>query len=193
MNCKQASDIELWGYCQQDDIKAYNELFDRYVPALYRQATRYIRNEHDAEEIVMDLMFNIWEKRSRLDNMGENVKAYLYRSLHNRVINHLQRNKPKTVAIEEISDDGFVTTSGTDHQLIYNELSQAFENKLAQLSPQRKQVFKLCREENLSYKQVATILGLSVNTVENHMASALRFLRNSTHDLIATFIVAFLF
>ena len=194
MNYKNASDKELWGSCRQwDDLNAYNELFDRYIPLLCKQATRYIRNEHDAEEIVMDLMFNIWEKRSRLGNMGENVRAYLYRSLHNRVINHLKRKLPKIVPIEDVSDDSFLNTATTDHQLIYNELSKAFESKLAQLSPQRKQVFQLCREENLSYKQVACTLGLCVNTVENHMASALRFLRNNLGDLTTIFLFVFLF
>lgn len=184
MDYKKASDQDLWRLCQkQDDIKAYAELFDRYVILLRRQAVRYIKNDFDAEEIVMDLLFNLWAKRARLNPDGDSLKKYFYRALHNRIINHLKKKLPVIVSMDTVTEDSISGFLSSDHRIIEQEISAAFSTRLAQLSPQRQQVFMMCREENLSYRSVANRLGLSVNTVENHMASALNFLRKHTQDL----------
>ena len=92
MNYKLKSDIELWESCKQDDIPAYNELFDRYAKILYRQTISYVKNEIDAEELVMDLLLSIWEKRNYLHiDSGKNVRAYFMLEMRRRIIKHFQK------------------------------------------------------------------------------------------------------
>lgn len=176
------SDSELWQYCRQDDVLAYNALFRRYAPKLFIQADRYLRNAMEAEELVMDLLLNIWQKRAQLEIEGE-MRAYLFRAIHNRVINHLQKKIPETYSIDLIEEDVLVESRQADYRMLSGDLLKSYRNKLENLSPQRRKVFLLSREENMTYPQIAKLLNLSVNTVENHMSSALNVLRESTREL----------
>lgn len=181
MDYKQASDIELWQCCQQDDIRAYNELFDRYAKPLYRQAIAYVHNEMAAEELVMDLLLNLWEKRKRLKtDAGNNVKAYLMLAMRNRIINHLQKNIPDTASIDLLEEDRFVDSREADYGIICRDMETIYQSEVDKLSPQRQKVFRLSREKNLSYAEIAEELNLSINTVENYMVSALNTLRENT-------------
>lgn len=179
---KNLSDRELWQYCSQDDMLAYNALFRRYAPKLYIQAVRYLPQTMEAEELVMDLLLKIWQKRSQLEIKGE-IRAYLFRAIHNRVINHLQKRIPEIHSIELLEEDDLVESRQADHSLISADLETGYQIKLENLSPQRKKIFLLSREENMTYPQIARLLDLSVNTVENHMVSALNSLRESTREL----------
>lgn len=183
MNYKQASDIDLWRCCQQDNIQAYNELFDRYAKILYRQASAYLKSSMDAEELVMDLLLNVWEKRGHLNaGGGNNVKAYLMLSMRNRIINHLQKRIPDLSSIDLIPEDQFADSRQADFGIISKDMEMVYESAVDKLSPQRQKVFRLSREKNLSYADIAEELDLSVNTVENYMVSALNTLRENTRE-----------
>ncbi|MGG5902276.1 RNA polymerase sigma-70 factor [Sphingobacterium daejeonense] len=195
MDYTKATDFDLWIGCQkQGDLKAYEELFDRYIIPLIIHAEQCVKNTYDAEEIVMDLMFNIWEKRTTLNIDGENIKNYIYRALRNRITNHLKKKLHVTLSLDNVEDDTFIYNLHPDHRIIENQINEEFQKRVAMLSPKRQQVFLLCREENLSYKQVALRLGLSASTVENHMTSALNFLRKYTNDLTTlSLLIAYLY
>lgn len=183
MNYKQASDIDLWRCCQQDNIQAYNELFDRYAKILYRQASAYLKSSMDAEELVMDLLLNVWEKRGHLNaGGGNNVKAYLMLSMRNRIINHLQKRIPDLSSIDLIPEDQFADIRQADFGIISKDMEMIYESAVDKLSPQRQKVFRLSREKNLSYADIAEELDLSVNTVENYMVSALNTLRENIRE-----------
>lgn len=183
MDYKQASDTQLWQCCQQDDIRAYNELFDRYAKILYRQAVSYVHSTMDAEELVMDLLLNLWEKRGHLNaSAGNNVKAYLMLSMRNRIINYLQKNIPELSSIDLVTEDQLVDSRQADYGMISKDMEAVYESSVDKLSPQRQKVFRLSREKNLSYAEIAEELNLSVNTVENYMVSALNTLRENTRE-----------
>lgn len=191
MNYKGFSDIELWRKHQNGDINAYNELFDRYAPYLYRQASRWIKNSHDVEELVMDLLLNLWIKRADLNpEAGLNLKSYLSKSIRNRIINHLQKNLPQIESLEDTGQYIALDSRSADYETISREMEGIYEAFLKSLSPQRLKVFKLSREEGLTYSQIAEKLNLSTNTVENYMVSALAILRKkgkSWFTVISTF------
>lgn len=183
MDYKRVSDIELWQCCRQDNMRAYNELFDRYAKLLYRQAAGYVKSTMDAEELVMDLLFNLWQKRAHLQpDAGNNVRAYLMHAMRNRIINHLQKNIPVTSSIDVLGEDKLVESRQADHSVISKDIDTVYQSKLHKLSPQRREVFKLSREEDLSYAEIAQQMNLSVNTVENYMVSALSTLREHTKE-----------
>lgn len=183
MNYSQASDIELWQCCQRDDIRAFNQLFDRHAKPLYRQAASYIKDTMDAEELVMDLFFHLWQKRAHLQpGAGNNVRAYLMRAMRNRIINYRQKHTLTTTSIDFLEEDKLVESRQADYGVISRDMDSLYRSKLETLSPQRRNVFRLSREENLSYAEIAQQMNLSVNTVENYMVSALNALRKISKD-----------
>lgn len=187
MNYQTAPDLDLWNCCRQDDLRAYRELFRRFSPKLYKQAVGYLKDGMIAEELVMDLLLTIWQKRH--DGIMQNdVGAYLFRAMRNEVLKHLRRNIPATLPLESIQEDRFKEQRSADHKLIEEDYQQLYEAKLSQLSPQRRQVFRLSREQHLSYAEIAAELNISVNTVENYMVAALKTLRsNQKGELLAGF------
>jgi RNA polymerase sigma-70 factor (ECF subfamily) len=184
MHYKNSSDQQLWQYCRQDDMKAYNELFDRYAAKLYKQAIRYIKETMIAEELVMDLLFNIWQKRDQ-PIMEKDVSSYLFRAMRNQVLKHLRKNIPLTTSIDLLEENALVESKQADYNLITADTDRLYQMKLHELSSQRRKVFKLSREENLSYAEIAKEMNLSINTVENYMVAALSALRKSTKECTA--------
>jgi RNA polymerase sigma-70 factor (family 1) len=189
MNYQSATDQEIWQYCRQDDLRAYKELFRRFAPKLYKQAAGYLKDSMVAEELVMDLLLNIWLKRHEQIMQGD-VASYLFRSTRNQVLKHLRKNIPATIGFDSLPEDLVSDQQQADHKLVAADNLRLYENSLLQLSPQRRKVFRLSREENLSYAEIAAEMNLSVNTVENYMVAALKTLRSSGRgEIISSFYI----
>ena len=170
------TDEELLHRCSNDDLQAYNLLFDRYAPRLYKLGMRYLKDHFAVEELAIDVLYSIWVRRNTL-NIQTEFSAYLFRAMHNSCISFLRRAKLVTVDIADFSVEAFPDSQGADYGLALSEAENRFKEILTRLSPQRRKVFELSREQNLSYAEIAEELNLSQNTVENHMVAALSFLR----------------
>lgn len=75
----------------------------------------------------------------------------------------------------------------------YNDLNDRAKKLIEQLPPRRRQVYVMSREEGLTYLEISKRLGISVNTVENHIAASLRFLRQHLRDTLAAGLFILLF
>ncbi|MET6998692.1 RNA polymerase sigma factor [Chitinophaga defluvii] len=181
MNYKQSSDIELWQRCQQDDMRAYNALFDRYFPKLYSLSLRYVKDSSTAEELAMDVLCNLWYKRNEL-TIRTDISTYFFRSMKNHIINQLKKNIPVTSTLELVGEHQLVSDSQADNEVLISDLETIYREQLDQLSPQRRRVFQLSREEHLTYAEIAREMNISVSAVEKYMGAALSSLRNGMKD-----------
>jgi RNA polymerase sigma-70 factor (ECF subfamily) len=185
MNYKLASDIELWHCCQKDDIRAYNVLFDRYVGKMHRMGLRYLKDQYAVEELTTDILLNIWLRRHEINLEGK-LSSYLFQAMHNKAISFLRKPAPVTVDIEAFSDDEFISNATADQLITLKDAEITLEERLAQLSPQRQKVFRLSREKNMSYAEIADEMGISQNTVKHHMNAALSYLRQQYQGINIT-------
>lgn len=129
------------------------------------------------EEIVQDVFVNLWVKSSSLDVSG-NLKAYLYATLRNMVLNELRSQCTRSAYREKIKQLTKRQECSGGLEVIYARETEAHINQIiATLSPQCRKAFRLSRFEHFSYKEVADQMQISVNTVEKHVAKALRILR----------------
>lgn len=191
MNYKKASDIQLWHGCRKDDLHAYNELFRRQSPKLYKQAARYIQNDNAAEELMLDLLFDIWDKRQQRNIEGD-LSAYLYRCMRNMIVDYRRKIIPDTISIEQTTlYETLEDQEQSDHLVMTADAEELYKVVLNKMSPQRRRVFQLSREANLTYSEIAGEMNLSVNTVENYMSSALELFRRQTKEY--TYILAPIF
>ncbi len=118
MNYKLKSDIEIWQACKQDDVNAYNELFDRYAKILYRQAVSYVKSENAAETLVMSLLLQIWENRNNSDlGIGKNVRAYLMLSMRNQIIDYIQNHISGLKIIDFSEENIKIESNRTDYRI----------------------------------------------------------------------------
>lgn len=170
------SDRELLQECAQDCVQAFNVLFNRYSGKLYQYALTYVKDDCLAEEAMMDVLFWIWNKRHELTIEGE-FRHYIFRAVKNATIKVLRKKALIAASTEELENDARYAGEQADQLIYHKELELQYESSLTRLSPQRRLVFAMSREEDLSHAEIARQLDLSVNTVKNHIKASLHHFR----------------
>lgn len=177
------SDQLLLEECRLNNTRAYDQLFERYSGVLYNFSLSYVKDATVAEELVMDLMFNIWQKRHRLEINGE-LGAYLFRAMKNVMFNFIRKRQLSTVNLETLSVELPAENNRADADMEYKDLQRIYQLKINQLSPQRRKIFQLSREEEMTYLQIAEKMSLSVNTIKTQMWITLKYLRENMKEYI---------
>ncbi|RQO74438.1 RNA polymerase subunit sigma-70 [Pedobacter sp. KBW06] len=180
------TDTELFTLLCNDDHEAFTEIYDRYSALLYVHAYKRIRNREEARDLIHELFTVLWSKRD-LIVLKTGLSAYLYRSVRNRVIDLVNRNKLQTYYVS--SFEGFLNngTNITDHAIRLKELSLLIENEVDKLPEKMKQVFVLSRNEYRSHKEISETLEISELTVRKQINSALKVLRPKLSKLLTFF------
>lgn len=187
------SDQEIIHLLAKDQKKVLDFIFDRYYTELCRHAYRYTGKEEIAEEITQDIFVYLWEKRKDI-NISTSLKAYLYKAVSNRSINHLKSQFSRQ-KFEEIEGD-YLTVShrNTEEQLNYEELNGILQEGISRLPDRCRTIFNLSRNGGLTYQDIAKELGISPKTVEVQMGIALKKLREYLGDhweTVAIFLLLF--
>ncbi len=173
----------------QGDEKAFESLFKSYFPELCFYAVRFVEDMETAEEIVQDIFFNIWENKNKLLNIKTSVKSYLYTTVKNTCLNLIKHKKVENKYREYFSQQLQKDELDEANWMTNNELQTKILETVEKLPARRKQVFKMSRFEDLSYKEIASKLNISVKTVENQMGSALKFLRAELKNYLPVFLL----
>lgn len=176
------SDQELLNRCRLNDEKAFNLLFDRYFKLLYSFGYGLIQNEDIAKELAMDVMLRLWQKKGDLIVENE-LLPYLFRSVKNAVYNHWRKARIITQPLEIFEDNLENSSPSADSNLVFKELEKSYNDILNNLPEQRRKIFHLSRNENLSYAEIAEKMNLSVHTVRNQMSSSVRYFRKHFGDI----------
>ena len=177
MPFKNLPDNRLIQHCREGNDKAFNELFRRYFNKLHQFSLRYVRDETIAEGLVLDLLLRVWQQTDHIHTDGE-IAPYLFTAMKNTLFNHIRKKNVLTVSLDFVPEYS-LTSGAADETIESKELAGIYHTILEQLSPQRKKVFQMSREQDMSHKEIAAELRLSVNTVENHISASLRFLRRN--------------
>ncbi|MDR1121919.1 MAG: RNA polymerase sigma-70 factor [Dysgonamonadaceae bacterium] len=169
--------------------KSFSEIYLAYYSKLILFATEYVISEEDAENIVHDMFLFLWENRGILPAI-QNRNAYLFTLIKNRCIDFLRVKMNERNRYEKIQN-----TFETELKLKLNSLEffdsyhlndenieTIITEAIDSLPEKCREVFILSRIEGLKYKDIASRLNVSVNTVENQISIALRKLRVQLKD-----------
>lgn len=157
-----------------DDESAYKDLFITFSKPLQQFAFSFIKSKELAEEIVSDVFIKIWQKRNELEFIG-NLKVYLYVSIKNTALTYLlKQHRRVAISIDELDVELESFARTPEEILLSGELIRKIEEVIFSLPPRCKIIFKLIKEDGLRYKEVAEILNISVKTIDNQLAIALR-------------------
>src|ERR1700755_55616 len=88
----------------QGQETAFEQVFHYYYPRLYRYAFRYVKNEFWAEELSMEVLARVWEKRSSITK-AETFENYLFTAARNHLVNHWQRKIDSLLSLETLSTE----------------------------------------------------------------------------------------
>jgi RNA polymerase sigma-70 factor (family 1) len=173
------------------DKEIFRTLYNTYSPKIYRFALAYLKNKPDAEELMQDVFLKIWEKRDQLDP-GQNVKAYIFKIAVNSIYDFIRRKNIEKAFADFTRQNFQPGTESVWHEIIWNDMLSKLNTLVDGMPEQRKIIFKMSREENLSNQQIAEKLNLSKRTVENQLYRATQYL--SEHIKTDTvFLLLFLF
>lgn len=184
------TDKDLLERIQQDDKKALEILFKTYYSPLCRFAKTILKNSEQAEDVVQEVFLKIWDKRNSIDP-NPSFKAYLYMAVRNHSLNLLKINERKYWLDDDLENYEILSNNEVQAQLEAKELSQKINEVIESLPEKCKLTFKLSRFENLSYKEIAEAMGLSVKTVENQMGKALALLRKEVSPYLSLLVICF--
>lgn len=168
-------DKALFERIRQGDEAAFDQLFRGWYAQLVRVAEAIMREQGPAEEVVQDVMLELWRRRESIP-VPESARAYLIQSTRNRALNHLRRRK-----VERSGEPHITATLRSPHQAdafaVEEELDIALRAAVAELPDRCREIFELSRMHALTYTEIAQTLGVSVKTVEAQMGKALKTLR----------------
>ena len=163
------------------DQTAIETLFHTYYDGLCRFTERMINSKDDVEDLVQNIFVRIWLNKEEWNPKGS-IKSYLFKAARNQALNFAKGRKTHEI----IEDDAQVLTSHADpaEEMIDVETYERVSEAIEKLPHGCKLVFTLNRHNGLSYSEIADVLGISVKTVENQIARALKLLRKELADLV---------
>ncbi len=134
-----------------------------------------MRSRAVAEEVVQDVMLELWRRRESLAEESS-PQAYLFQSTRNRALNHIRHERVERKSEPELMRQTQISASAPS-LLVEDEIEVALKTAVSELPERCREVFELSRIHGLKYAEIATVLGISVKTVEAQMGKALRSLR----------------
>ena len=168
-------DRDLLDRLRRGDSAAYEAIFRQWYAPLVAMATSLLRDRGPAEEVVQDVMLELWRRRESL-TFEQSLRAYLFQATRNRGLNYLRRLRVESRG-EPVIAAAMPSPAPADSDLREQELRRAIETAIAGLPGRCREVFELSRIQGLKYSEIATQLGISVKTVEAQMGKALRVMR----------------
>ena len=165
---------ELLVRLRAGDDAAFAAIFRRHYPPLVVTASRLLAERALGEEVAQEVLLELWRRRESLVLTGS-VAAYLHQATRNRALNLIRHDRTARRAEPFVRPPG--ATDDADADAITAELADAVRAAIASLSAPQREVFELSRDRGLTYQEIASLLGLSVKSVEARMGRAFKELR----------------
>lgn len=165
----------------------FEQIYKQYYPKMFAFAKNYIPANEDAENIVQDVFLSLWERKQEIV-ISYTLVTYLFTLVKNRCLNFLRHKLIEEEFNSQMKEElRFKLDALESMDYSYQsekELQEIIRRALDSLPERCREVFIKSRIEGLKYKEISEELGISVNTVENQMVTALKKLRVELKDYL---------
>lgn len=195
-----ADDTFIISRLYKGDEDAFRYIFDNEYGLMCSFANRMLHDRTMAESIAGDVIFNLWESHERL-KITSSLRSYLLGAVRNRCINELKSRMKRLSAANaslnireemEMLDVIFTDDSQPLGTLLEQELEEQISHCISLLPKECRKVFEKSRFEGLSYKEIASELKISTNTVKYHIKQALSILHSNLDVYLKWIVIAML-
>ena len=169
-------DEELISRLQLGDESAFRIVFDLYSSKLYSFSFRLLKDKEQSQEVVQEVFLNLWLSRAKLDSQYP-LAPYLYTITRRLTLNALRNIANSQSAMHTLWLNTRKVSNETEEVVLRDDLQRFTEGVLTRLPKQQQQVFRMSRQRDLSYDEIAEELHISRNTVKNHLVAALKTLK----------------
>ena len=158
-------------------MRAFDVLYKRYAKRLYVFVLKYIKQQEEAEGIVQEVFIRVWEFRKRIDQ-HRSFEQFLFTIAYNTTISLLRKKIAEQKFLEQLKmRRQIVDAEKVISEIHFRELNEKLDKVLEELTPRQQEIYRLCRQEGLTHKEIAEKLHISVSTVKNHLVTALHLIR----------------
>jgi RNA polymerase sigma-70 factor, ECF subfamily len=160
---------------KEDALRA---IFDQHYAALVGDAQRLIRDTDTCRDLAQEVFVELWRKREHIE-VHSSLRAYLRRAVVNKALNHLKSSQKFLFTDADDLDspeDSFAATLAQENQ---DNLEAALHAAVESLPEKCRIVFSLSRFEDMTHKEIADRLQISVKTIENQITKAMKILRET--------------
>jgi RNA polymerase sigma-70 factor (family 1) len=166
----------LLGLVAAGNERAFRGLYNEYAGRVYAWVFSYLKSSLATQDVVQDVFLKVWESRSHLSSVN-NFPGWLRVLTRNHMINSLQEKIPVNFQGDISSLEFAEKALPPSGQLDYKEMVGIIRQAVSALSPRQRQVYQLSRDKDLTLNEISAELGISYNTVREHMTAALERIR----------------
>ncbi len=168
--------------------RAFDFIFRKYYKALCAQAMAYLKDLDTAQSLVQECFIKFWEYRQNANKIN-NLSSYLSFMVRNQCIDHIRKAKTLEERNEKIEHTG--KAINPEELILAREFEERLVIALSSIPERSRIAFEYSRFENLSYKEIAQKMDISLKAVEALVSRALKILRTELKDYLP--LILFLF
>lgn len=189
----QLSDEQLMSEIKAGNMLAFDTLYHKYNRRIYKFAVSILKSSEDAENILQDVFLKLWINRDNVEKYSS-VRHYIFSITYNSSITIIRGKMKESRFLESLKNMQDFEHDPVNLEIEYKELEGKLNEIIESLPERQKEVYLLHKVEGLKYSEIAERLNISVNTIENHMSRALKFIRERLGNYsLMTILFAYLF
>jgi RNA polymerase sigma-70 factor (ECF subfamily) len=169
-------DAELMLRVKRGDRAAFTELVEKYKQPLFNFVWRTVRDETEAEDLAQNVFLQVYKSRQRYERTAK-FSTWLFTIARNLCLNEIRRRSRHPAESIEESQAGAEDQPQRQYEdralslpvdnVLHGELAAKIEEALAELPENQRTAILLCRQDELSYEQIAEILGCSLSATKS--------------------------
>lgn len=159
-----------------DDEAAFCELYSLYKNRLIYFVVKFIKSRELAEDIFHDVFTIVWKCRKFI-NPDSSFSSFLFTIVRNRVLNIIRDQKKEEAFKEYVLKNAIDYTNNTKESIFESDLLSLISIAVEKLTPRQQEIYKMSRNKQMSHHEIAETLGISINTVNDHISDSLRIIR----------------
>jgi len=171
------SEVNCLNALKNGDNSAFDKLFSDYGKRMYFFAYGYLKSKEEAEGVVQEVFLRIWRNREHI-NPELSFKSYLFKIAWHYIIELFEQNTRYQAYRHKILEEAVEFTDETNERLNYQILLEKVESLIQKLPKRQKEILLKRKKEGISVKEIASQLGISPKTVENHLTEAIKNLKS---------------
>lgn len=180
MQEKTTTIFNNWDRLRQGDTEALDNIYRQHIHFLFHYGSKIISDPGTVEDCIHDLFTDLWRNRARLGET-DNERAYLALALRRRLVKTLQKSQkyhskllPEEVPFEaELDIEGKIMAQELDQ-----ENAAKLKNAFQQLSKRQQEAIYLKYYDDMDYKDICDLMGISYQSVRNLVFSGIQSLRD---------------
>jgi len=166
----------LFKKISEGNEESFKLFFNQYKNRLFRFIRNIAKSDDVAEELVHDVFLKIWIDRGTL-GIVDNPEVFIFVIAKNKALSHLRKIAREGRLLEEVALNMLSFHDDTNELVEANDSNRLIQNAVKTLSPQQQRIYLMSRTEGLSHDQIAEVLNISKNTVNNHLTTAMKQIR----------------